>query len=104
MVHIATVLIILVTAFSITDHLLGNIWLEAIFNSTIAMDKYHNMVFHEEIFKSYGVNHDEPKSKDWLGNRPIFKVLLFIKARFYVPKHNTFWCIVIHCNRIPTYS
>lgn len=83
MVHIATVLIILVTAFSITDNLLGNIWLEAIFNSTIVMDKYHNMVFPEAIFKSYGVNHDEPKSKDCrLGNRPIFKVLLFIMARY----------------------
>ncbi|XP_016657862.1 uncharacterized protein LOC107883046 [Acyrthosiphon pisum] len=62
MVHIATVLITLVTAISITDHLLDNILLGTLFNSTIAIEKYHNVVFPEEIFKSYGVNPDEPKA------------------------------------------
>jgi len=63
MVHIVTALTILITAFSITDYLLGNICLEAILNSTIFKDIQNNLFFLEEIFKSYGVNHDESKSK-----------------------------------------
>ncbi|XP_060868120.1 uncharacterized protein LOC132943246 [Metopolophium dirhodum] len=60
MVNITTVLIILVTAFSITDHLLGHIWIEAIFNFIISLNKYQNLVFAEEIFKRD--NRDDPKT------------------------------------------
>jgi len=74
MVDKTTVIIILI-AFSITDHLLGHNWIKAIIYSIISLSQYHNLALAEEIFEID--DGDGPKSKDWLDNRPIKVIYLF---------------------------
>jgi len=75
MVNRTTVIIILVIAFSITDHLLGHTLIKAIIHYTISLSQYHDLAFAEEIFEID--DGDGPKSKDWLDNRPIKVIYLF---------------------------